>query len=308
MGGHIEISSRANEGTKLQFTIKTRSSLLPLRGYNQKEIDSIQGKRVLIIADNLITRTVLGSRLTQLKLVPVIAEKASDALDILSREPLTNLVVIDRSVKQMNSAELAQSIMTHHPDIPVILLTHTGDESYREFPELFSSVITKPVKQHLLTKNILNAFIKLDKPSLTDKLTNNKLSENFSQRFPMRILVAEDDAMNQKLAIMVLKRLGYHPEIAENGKEVLEVVSHKKYDLILMDVQMPEMDGLEATRMIRLCLTIQPIIIAMTANAMQGDREVCLGAGMDDYISKPVNFEELVNMLEKWALQVKEIG
>jgi CheY-like chemotaxis protein len=132
-----------------------------------------------------------------------------------------------------------------------------------------------------------------------------KLTTDFSKKYPLRILIAEDNRMNQKLAMRILGKLGYDPDIAENGKEVLEEVSKRNYDLILMDVQMPEMDGLEATRMIRVCLENQPVIIAMTANAMQGDREECLKNGMDDYISKPVNLEELVIMLEKWAVQVK---
>jgi CheY-like chemotaxis protein len=128
-----------------------------------------------------------------------------------------------------------------------------------------------------------------------------KLSAEFSQRYPMRILIAEDNPVNQKLSMKVLGKLGYTPDVVQNGKEVLEIVGNKKYDLILMDVQMPQMDGLEATRMIRLCLEVQPVIIAMTANSMLGDREECLQAGMDDYISKPVRIEELVTMLEKWA-------
>ena len=122
----------------------------------------------------------------------------------------------------------------------------------------------------------------------------------------MRILIAEDDLFNQQLAVKILNKLGYEPQIAGNGKEVLEIVSNNQYDLILMDVQMPEMDGLEATRMIRLCLPAQPVIIAMTANAMQGDREECLQAGMDDYLSKPVELQELVRILERWAVPVKE--
>jgi CheY-like chemotaxis protein len=110
--------------------------------------------------------------------------------------------------------------------------------------------------------------------------------------------------MNQQMAMMLLKRLGYEADCAANGKEVLEVVSEKKYDLILMDVQMPEMDGLEATRMIRLCLNEQPVIIAMTANAMDGDRDACLKAGMEDYLSKPVNVDDLMRTLETWATDI----
>jgi len=110
--------------------------------------------------------------------------------------------------------------------------------------------------------------------------------------------------MNQKIVMKMLSRLGYQPSITANGKEVLEEVSNQRYDVVFMDVQMPEMDGLEATRMIRLCLEVQPIIIAMTANAMQGDRDSCLQAGMDDYISKPIDLNDLLAQLEKWSTVV----
>jgi CheY-like chemotaxis protein len=136
--------------------------------------------------------------------------------------------------------------------------------------------------------------------------STQKLSDDFAKQFPLRILIAEDDRINQRLAKKTLTKLGYTPDLAQDGKEVLEEVSKVNYDLILMDIQMPEIDGLEATRMIRLCLTSQPIIIAMTANALEGDKEECLQAGMDDYISKPVHLEKLVVMLEKWATHVKE--
>ena len=130
-----------------------------------------------------------------------------------------------------------------------------------------------------------------------------KMSPDFAKQFPLKILIAEDDDMNQQMALMLLKRLGYEADCAANGKEVLEIVSEKKYDVILMDVQMPEMDGLEATRMIRLCLSDQPVIIAMTANAMDGDRDACLKAGMEDYLSKPVNVDDLMKKLEIWAVE-----
>lgn len=130
------------------------------------------------------------------------------------------------------------------------------------------------------------------------------LSEDFSKKFPLRILVAEDNAINQKLAMKVLAKLGYEPGLAQNGKEVLEMADLEQYDLILMDVQMPVMDGLEATRMLRLCLTKQPVIIAMTANVMQGDQDDCIQAGMDDYICKPVEMNDLLGRLEKWGAAI----
>jgi len=132
------------------------------------------------------------------------------------------------------------------------------------------------------------------------------MDTDFSKKYPLHILVAEDNPVNQKWVKKILSKTGYEIDIAENGKVVMEKVSNEQYDLILMDVQMPEMDGLEATRMIRLCLDRQPVIIAMTANAMQGDRDECIQSGMNDYISKPVELNILLAMLEKWALIIKE--
>jgi signal transduction histidine kinase/ActR/RegA family two-component response regulator len=149
------------------------------------------------------------------------------------------------------------------------------------------------------------------------KLTGNlgtdparTLSEEFAKEFPLRILVAEDNAINQKLTMKVLAKLGYKAGLAENGKEVLEMADLEQYDVILMDVQMPVMDGLEATRMLRLCLKKQPVIIAMTANAMEGDQDDCIQAGMDDYVSKPVEINALLARLEKWgtAINAKRLG
>ncbi|HNU87565.1 MAG TPA: response regulator, partial [Ferruginibacter sp.] len=129
---------------------------------------------------------------------------------------------------------------------------------------------------------------------------------DFAKQYPLRILVAEDNLVNQKWATKILGKLGYQADIAGDGHIVLDMVDKTAYDLILMDVQMPGMDGLEATKMIRVCLNKQPTIIAMTANVMHGDRVACMQAGMDDYISKPVQLGELVNMLEKWALVITD--
>jgi CheY-like chemotaxis protein len=120
------------------------------------------------------------------------------------------------------------------------------------------------------------------------------------QRVPLRILLAEDNLLNQKLALKILERMGYKADVAGTGREVLEAVQRQTYDVVLMDVQMPEMDGLEATRQIRQRWPnpAGPRIIAMTANAMQGDREICLAAGMDDYVSKPIQVTELQAALE----------
>ena len=128
-----------------------------------------------------------------------------------------------------------------------------------------------------------------------------KLSIEFATSHPLKILVAEDNLVNQKLTLKILSKLGFEASLAENGRQTIEMASLQLYDVILMDVQMPEMDGLEATRIIRRDLKIQPIIVAMTANAMNEDKDECLKAGMDDFLSKPVKLEDLLNMLVKWS-------
>jgi signal transduction histidine kinase/ActR/RegA family two-component response regulator len=129
------------------------------------------------------------------------------------------------------------------------------------------------------------------------------MNDDFARQFPLRILIAEDNEINQQLIRQILSNLGYEPDSVENGERAVAAASEKEYDVILMDVQMPELDGLEATRMIRSSYARQPAIIALTANAMQGDKETCIDAGMDDYISKPVRLDELMRILAKWAVE-----
>lgn len=146
--------------------------------------------------------------------------------------------------------------------------------------------------------NILNSKIM---NSQNNEKLKQPVSQEFANDYPVKILVAEDDLINQHLAVKMLGKLGYKPDIVSTGKEALEVVSEKNYDVILMDGLMPEMDGFEATKMIRLCLETQPIIIALTASTMYGDKEKCLQAGMDDYLSKPIDINELALKIQHWA-------
>jgi len=302
MGGKIKAESRIGEGTTIRFTIRTRASLQSVR--IQPDMAGQEGKRILIVEDNVTSGNLLKEQLEQWELAPVVVHSGNDALQILSKSAPFDMVITDWSLPEMNAEELARSIRKLYPQVPVILINGEGDT--HEQAGLFDSVVSKPIKQHVLCEHILSG-LKRHSSVLPDELqpVKPKLSSEFSLNHPMRILIAEDNRVNQKLAMKVLCKLGYDPDIAGDGNEVLEVVSNKKYDLILMDVQMPEMDGLEATRMIRLCLDVQPVIIAMTANSMLGDREECMQAGMDDYISKPVRIEELVLLLEKWAEAVK---
>ncbi|WP_276374148.1 response regulator [Chryseolinea sp. H1M3-3] len=302
MGGSITIESQKDKGTTVIFTIRTVSSL-QARAINYG-LGSIEGKKILVVEDNLSHVNFIKEQLVEWKFLPVVVHAGKDALKILQQPHDIELVLIDNEVLDMNGVDLAKSIREIHPHLPLVLLSPKDEANGKPHVELFDSVAYKPIKKHLLSKSILTSFRHLSKVSTN--VDTNTLSANFSEQHPLRILVAEDNATNQKLALKVLGKLGYKPDIARHGKEVLEMVSNKNYDVILMDVQMPEMDGLEASRMIRICLTVQPIIIAMTANTLQGDREACLQAGMDDYISKPIVLEDLVDILEKWAINIHE--
>ena len=306
MGGNIRVESQPGKGSRFVFDISIETAPTPHKdGMQTENIASMSGKKVLVVDDNQVSREVMVKQLSAWKLDVRAAGSASEAIAVLSGEADFDLVLTDLSMAGMDGIDLARIIKGKRANLPVVLMNQAGQEGYQKHSELFSSVLTKPVKQYLLRDHIIGHF---SNPQLT---TNNQKIEpgsmaSLSGIYPMRILVAEDNLINQKIALKVLAKLGYQPVLARNGKEVLEMISHDHYDLILMDVQMPEMDGLEATRMLRTCLEIQPVVIAMTANVMQGDRDECIQAGMDDYISKPVDLMELTGRLEKWGKIVRE--
>ena len=302
MDGHMGVKSEIGKGTTLIFNMCALLKPQSTRSAIHKDWAGQEGKKILIVDDNASSANALKNKMEQWKLAPAIASSGKQALEMLSSSKDFDLVLADMTMPEMNGIELSRAIREEQPELPIILLISEGEEGHKPHTELFNSVLIKPIKQHILSKHILSSL--RNKGKVISEGSTQILSADFSKKYPLRILIAEDNRINQKLAMKVLGKLGYDPDIAQNGKEVLEEVSKVNYDLILMDVQMPEMDGLEATRMIRLCLNIQPIIIAMTANTLQGDREQCLQAGMDDYIGKPIHLEELVIVLEKWALQV----
>jgi signal transduction histidine kinase/CheY-like chemotaxis protein/ligand-binding sensor domain-containing protein len=306
MGGHITVKSTLGEGTTFAFTIRVKAGKQPTRTYVYQNIAGLEGKRVLVIDDNSTNRIILKNQLEQWKLAPTLAASGKEALTILMADRNFDLVLTDMQMPEMDGISVAQHIKLKHKSLPIILLSSIGDERSKIHAELFSSILTKPVRQNLLHKHIIAQLTNQHSDTVNggEEEIRKKLSIEFAKKHPLQILIAEDNLVNQKLAERVLVKLGYKPEMALNGREALDELNKNYYDIVLMDIQMPEMDGLEATRRIRLNKELQqPIIIAMTANAMQGDREMCLNAGMDDYISKPLKIEDLITMLEKWALQ-----
>lgn len=300
MGGDISVESEEGVGTTFSFNIKCRVGNISEKKYAHLNIAENEGKKVLIIDDNATNLSILKTQLELWKLVPVLASSADQAIDIVSTGEIVQLVITDMQMPQMDGIGLATALKKIIPQVPIILLSSVGDETRSKYPHLFNSVLTKPVKQAQLF-NLVQSELKPGKQPLQEEKPKSLLSEGFAKLYPLDILLAEDNLINQKLAMKVLSKLGYTPELANNGKEAVEKLLLKEYDIILMDMLMPEMDGLEATVHIRKNSLYQPVIIAMTANALPEDREACLNAGMNDYITKPISLEILVKTLQQVA-------
>jgi CheY-like chemotaxis protein len=307
MGGKMEISSTQMKGTKVSFTVPLQVGTSTHTAEPIGDFSGLVNKKILVVDDNIHSANVLSEVLTKWGFHVSVFDGAMKAVELLGQANTFDLMLIDHKMPAVDGIQLAEKITAQKLNIPMLLLSKENTEIPNSQIALFDAVLYKPIKQHLLKQQIISSLRKnIGNSPAEDRNSGHKLSVHFAEQHPLRILIAEDNLVNQKLALKILGKLGYKADVSNDGKAVLEVVSNSRYDLILMDVQMPEMDGLEATRMIRLCLETQPVIIAMTANSMQGDREECLRAGMDDYISKPVHIEELMILLEKWATVVRE--
>ncbi len=277
------------------------------------------GVKLLIVDDNDTNRKILTLQTKAWGMEARAANSGKEALAWLHSGERFDLAIIDMQMPQMNGMTLATEIQSipHCRNLPLIMLTSVGKVKVVDVGQNFARFLNKPVRQSQLYDTLVRV---LNKQSIKDKPASkivSRLNHRLAENLPLRILLAEDNLVNQKVATRILERMGYRADIVANGLEVLEAIQRQNYDVILMDLQMPEMDGLEATRQI-----IQdwpnlseqdrigsesfvngskkrPRIIAMTANAMHGDRETCLAAGMDDYISKPISIEELVAALKR---------
>ena len=305
MNGNFQVESQEGKGSVFSFTIKTAVGKKPLQAYTQYNMSDLKSKKILIVDDNKTNLAILKSQLELWNLIPVLADSAYAAIEILSSGACIDLVLTDMQMPLMDGCELAKRIKSNYSSIPIILLSSVGEDYGAAHQNIFTSILNKPVRQHVLSKHILTAL----QPQKTAEESSNiqkKLSADFSKKYPLNILVAEDNPVNQKVILYTLTKLGYNAGLAENGAIAVEKAEKQHYDIILMDMQMPEMDGLQATKSIRQKLGDDSIIIALTANTMEGDQGKCLDAGMNDYIPKPVRLDDLKEKLEKWFLYKHE--
>jgi len=307
MGGTIGVESVVGKGTTFFFSLETTAAQIASKQYAYLNSSENAGKKVLVVDDNLTNLEILQAQLLQWDLQPILVASAREAIAIIESNAEIHLIISDMQMPDIDGVGLAQAIKKIKNSIPIVLLSSIGDETRSKYSDLFSAVLTKPVKQSQLFKIIQLQLKQAGQQTFKeDKKTANILSEDFAEQNPLNILIAEDNLINQKLATRVLNKLGYQPKIANNGKEAVEMQVAGTFNVILMDMLMPEMDGLEATRTIRQLNIPQPKIIAMTANALPEDREQCLKSGMDDYISKPINLNVLVEILKKTATAIAQ--
>jgi CheY-like chemotaxis protein/nitrogen-specific signal transduction histidine kinase len=304
MGGHITVSSQLGTGTLFKFSIPCQLAEPAMQPLNSIDMGELRNRKVLVVDDNTVHRGMLELQLKQWELQPVMASSAHQALQWLEKGNTVDLLIADEQMPGMNGVQLGLLARKANPQLPVLLLSSLGNGIKQQYPGVFTDIVCKPIKQRLLSRAILGAFNQQEEEA--EPVTASILRKDFSITHPFDILVAEDNEVNQLLILKILERLGYVPVLATNGKEAVQLLESHPYDLVLMDVQMPEMDGLAATRHIRKTHTAQPVIIAMTANAMPEDREACYRAGMDNYISKPIKLDNLVGLLQEYTLQPKD--
>ena len=276
--------------------------------YLSKEQPSLRGKRVLIVDDNATNRRILTLQTQAWGMQSVAVASGEEALKLLRREPSLDLAILDMHIPEMDGLTLAEKIRQEPGlhELLLIMLTSLGQHEEEEDARLreFAAFLMKPVKPSQLYNTLSDVLAgESRKNGVYREIPTEDLGfdPTLAQRMPLRILLAEDNSTNQQLALLTLERFGYRADVAANGLEVLEAFRSHPYNVILMDVQMPEMDGLVATQRLRQEFPPeqQPYIIAVTANAMHGDREQCLKAGMDEYISKPFEVRELMYALEQ---------
>ena len=302
MGGRVWAESAGlGHGSTFFFTMVAPLAESPQA--NRREFvgqqPALAGRRVLVVDDNATNRKVLALQTAKWGMLPRDTESPAEALRWLAAGEAFDLAILDMHMPEMDGLALAHEVRRLRPALPLVLFSSLGRREVDDVDHLFSAHLGKPLRQSQLFDTLAGLLAHDEAPRPSAAPAKAAIDAGLAARHPLRILLAEDNVVNQKLAMRLLQQMGYRADLASNGLEAVESVQRQDYDVVLMDVQMPEMDGLEAARRITAAVPAgaRPRIVAMTANAMQGDREACLAAGMDDYLTKPIRVEQLVQAL-----------
>jgi len=309
MGGSICVESEEGKGSIFAFTLCAAEVAAPAQRPVTGSLPT--GSRLLIVDDSSTNRLILKRNVQSWGATPLDAATPAEALTMVGEGLPPTAAILDMRMPGMTGIELAEALRTlpGGRDMPILLYSSIAilsPEERARFERLDrAELLVKPIKP----RQLLAALVRLADGNATNAPTRTPaqapLDDSFARRFPMRILLVDDNAMNRKVGTKVLARLGYDIELRENGGEAVAACAVKAFDLVLMDIEMPELDGIAATQRIRADVSSgHPWIIALTANAMAGDRERYLAAGMDDYVSKPLRIEDLMSAIERAAVRL----
>jgi PAS domain S-box-containing protein len=302
MGGTIWVESQVGMGSTFNFTIQAEQAPGLAPTDQQGPPPQLHGRRVLIVDDNATNRRILVRQAETWGMLARDTASPAQALEWIRRGDPFDLAILDMQIPEMDGVGLAEEIGRYRDAraLPLLLLTSLGSREEVRAGVEFAASLTKPIKPSQLYDTLMN-ILGATPAGVEAAASREGPFERLAERVPLRILVAEDNVVNQQLALLVLQKLGYRAEVTANGLEALQALEREPYDVVLMDVQMPTMDGLEATRRIhqRWPERRRPHVIAATASAMEEEREACLAAGMDDYLSKPIRVDELAAALRR---------
>jgi len=305
MGGRMWVESKVGQGSTFSFTIQAEVAPGKLPPHPTAPPGRLTGCRLLIVDDNATSRRILAALAAKWGAVAHPAATGEEALASLRAGQTFDLAIIDMQMPGMTGVTLARELRQLGPAgrLPLVLLSSLG-QTPRDERSQFAAHLSKPAKPAQLYATLVGIFAPVAgaDPAPGAAAVAPPAALVTTEAHPERILLAEDNVVNQKVALLMLQRLGYRADVVTNGLEVLEAFQRQPYDIVLMDVQMPELSGIETTRKLReraAHLAKRPWIVALTASAMLEDREQCLAAGMDDYLSKPLQPEELKNVLAR---------
>ncbi|HVU23913.1 MAG TPA: response regulator [Opitutus sp.] len=300
MGGEMAVESTVGAGSTFRFNVAVAAVASHPRPFVAAAKPRVKGKRLLVVDDNATSRRILLTLADGWGVEARAAASGAEALDWLQDGQTFDAAILDMQMPEMDGVMLARAIREISP-MPLVLLSSIGRREALDERGLFAVRLNKPVKPSLILDAL--AGVLGDQPPV-EPAVEEAAAANAAARTEC-VLLAEDNRVNQKVASMMLQKLGYRTDVVADGREALEAMARQRYDLVLMDVQMPEMDGFEAARAAVARWPEskdRPWIIALTANAMQGDREACIAAGMDDYVSKPIRPDELAAAIDRaWA-------